>query len=128
MEYLIDTNTFLFWTSNSPKLSSDARKLLASAKSDLAMSAVSAWEISIKYGLGKLKLPEPPITYVPSRLRQHRIEAISVEHNEALQVARLPNHHDDPFDRLLIAQALHRRMPVVTSDSRFEDYRVLVIW
>lgn len=128
MKYLLDTNAFLFWASNSPKLSSKARNAMTSAKSDLLFSAASSWEISIKYGLGKLKLPEAPHTYVPSRLREHRIEAIGVEHHEALQVSGLPTIHDDPFDRLLIAQALHRKLRMITADSRFEEYGVQVIW
>ncbi len=128
MRYLLDTNAFLFWTSNDKKLSPKARTAMASAKNELVLSAASSWEIAIKYNLGKLRLPEEPARYVTSRLRQHQIDTMPVEHHEALQVARLPAIHDDPFDRLLIAQALHRKLRVITADTRFAEYGVEVVW
>ena len=128
MIYLVDTQAFLFWVAGSPKLGRVARAAMKQGKSELLFSAACSWEIAIKYALGKLKLPDVPERFVPAQLRAHRIEAIPLEHTEALSVARLPMHHDDPFDRVLVAQALSRKVAVITGDSRFEDYGVKVLW
>jgi PIN domain nuclease of toxin-antitoxin system len=125
---LLDTNAFLFWTAGAKKLSTRARKLIEDPRSELLLSAVSSWEIAIKFSLGKLKLPEPPQKFVPSRMSRHGITGIAFEHTDALAVALLPELHDDPFDRALIAQALERDLPIITSDARFEAYGVAVEW
>ncbi|MGH7282343.1 MAG: type II toxin-antitoxin system VapC family toxin [Polyangiaceae bacterium] len=124
---MLDTNAFLFWASGAKRLSPRARQAIANPKNDVFLSAVSSWEIAIKWALGKLRLPEPPSTFVPSRLRAHSIGAIPFDHADALAVATLPALHDDPFDRALIAQATTRKLAVVTSDDRFADYGVRVI-
>jgi PIN domain nuclease of toxin-antitoxin system len=128
MTYLLDTQAFLFWVSGSPKLGRAARIAMERGKSELLLSAVSSWEIAIKYALGKLKLPDAPERFVPAQLRAHRIHAIALDHAEALSVARLPAVHDDPFDRVLVAQAISRKVAVITADSRFEEYGVKVLW
>ena len=91
------------------------------------LSAASSWEIAIKYALGRLELPEPPKTYVPSRLVRSGATAMRIEHAHVLQVAELPRHHKDPFDRLLIAQAQVEGLTIVTSDAVFERYDVRVL-
>ena len=128
MRYLLDTNVFLFWNSNSPKLSDRARSTIASPRAELLLSAASSWEIAIKCGLGKLKLPDEPWRYVPERMRDHRIVPLSIEHADALEAGQLPAVHDDPFDRILIAQAQRRRLRVVTADPRFREYGIEVVW
>jgi len=125
---LLDTNAFLFWTAGAKKLSAKARKVIEDPRNELFLSAVSSWEIAIKFALGKLELPEPPKKFVPSRMVRHGITGIAFEHTDALAVAMLPDLHDDPFDRALIAQALERDLAVVTSDARFEAYGVTVEW
>jgi PIN domain nuclease of toxin-antitoxin system len=100
---------------------------VASTESDLYLSAASAWEIAIKYALKKLQLPEAPGRYVPSRLDAMRIAALPIEHEHALQVAELPPHHRDPFDRLLIAQARVESLPILTTDPVFASYDVVTI-
>jgi len=127
-QLLIDTNVFLFWTAGGKKLSARARKLIENADHELLFSAVSSWEIAIKFGLGKLALPVPPHKFVPSRIEQHSLTGIAFEHEDALAVADLPDHHDDPFDRALIAQAIVRDVAIITADSRFDDYDVDVEW
>jgi len=126
--FLLDTSAFLFWTSGGKKLSPRARKLIENHDHEILLSAVSSWEIAIKFGLGKLALPEPPRKFVPSRMMTHSIGGLAFEHSDALAIAALPEHHDDPFDRALIAQALERDLPIITSDPRFEDYDVDVEW
>ena len=91
--------------------------------------AASSWEIAIKYSLGKLRLPVPPSQDVPERLARHRIDALLViEHSHALQVAFLPSHHHDPFDRLLIVQAMVEGLPIIGADHSFATYDIVVIW
>jgi PIN domain nuclease of toxin-antitoxin system len=126
--FLVDTNAFLFWTSGGKKLSSRARKLIENPDHEILLSAVSSWEIAIKFALGKLSLPEPPAKFVPSRMHKHAIGGLAFEHADALAIAALPDHHDDPFDRALIAQAIERDLPIITSDTRFDDYDIDVEW
>ena len=125
---LLDTSAFLFWTSGGKKLSVRARKAMADPRNELLLSAVSSWEIAIKYRLGKLSLPEPPGRFVPARMSKHAFIGLAFEHTDALAVATLPDLHDDPFDRALIAQALERKLPVVTADERFAEYGVAIEW
>ena len=93
----------------------------------LLLSAASSWEIAVKWAVGRLSLPEPPATYVPSRMQRTNVEPLAVTHSHALQVATLPRHHRDPFDRLLIAQAQLEGVPLVTVDSALDDYDVETI-
>src|SRR3984957_8706437 len=92
-----------------------ARELLADGTQDLYFSAASSWEISIKIKIGKLKLPETPMTYVPKRLAAQAIQSLPVSQKHALAVYDLPMHHADPFDRLLIVQARAERMVLLTA-------------
>ena len=126
--FLLDTNAFLYWTAGAKKLSTRARTTIENPRNDILLSAVSSWEIAIKYALDKLDLPDPPHKFVPSRMARHGITGLPLEHADALAVAALPAHHDDPFDRALIAQALSRKLSVITSDARFADYGVTVEW
>lgn len=124
MKYLLDTHVWL-WTLVSPnRIPAETRALLVEPKNRLLLSAASSWEIAIKYRLGKLLLPEPPGRFIPPRLVRDGIEPLSVLHHHALAVAELPEHHKDPFDRLLIAQAQIERLTLVTADPQFENYAV----
>ncbi len=105
-----------------------ARRTVIDPKNELLLSAVSSWEIAIKYALGKLQLPVPPGEYVPSRMSDGGVAALAVQHHHALRVAELPPHHRDPFDRLLIAQAQVEGVPIVTADPQFSAYQVKVVW
>ena len=127
MRILLDTQCWLWLVSAPARLSERARSLVASTDTELYLSAASAWEIAIKYALGKLRLPEPPARYVPSRLEATRVSAMSIELGHALAVATLPRHHRDPFDRLLIAQAQLEDLPILTADPVFASYDVATI-
>jgi PIN domain nuclease of toxin-antitoxin system len=94
----------------------------------LLFSAASSWEISVKYALKKLRLPEPPARYIPTRLERGGVTPMSVEHAHALRVSELPHHHRDPFDRLLIAQAQLESATLATADPMFLLYDVDVLW
>lgn len=122
MRLLLDTHVWLCLQAEPERLEPEVLTALEDETNDLILSAASAWEIAIKYALGRLSLPEPPPTYIPSRMRKHGVIGMPVEHSHALAVAELPMHHRDPFDRLLIAQALVERLTFVTVDPLLDAY------
>ena len=125
--YLLDTHVWLWSIITPHKLGREGLGLLESTGNELFLSAASSWEIAIKWAVGRLSLPEPPATYVPSRMQRTNVEPLAVTHSHALQVAALPRHHRDPFDRLLIAQAQLEGVPLVTVDRALADYDVETI-
>ena len=125
--YVLDTHVWLWLQSTPERLRDKVVDLLADRANTLLLSAASSWEIAIKYRLGKLPLPEPPAEYVPERMRLSGVTALPVEHAHALRVADLPEHHGDPFDRLIIAQAQLLNVPIVTADGQFGAYEVETI-
>lgn len=127
MKVLVDTQCWLWMASAPEKLSAHARELVLTTANELYLSSASAWEISIKYALGKLQLPEPPGRYVPSRVHTLRTWTLPIDQEHALRVASLPPHHRDPFDRLLVAQAQVEDLPILTADPVFDRYDVTVI-
>jgi PIN domain nuclease of toxin-antitoxin system len=110
------------WLQTAPDRLGEHLRLVEDLHNSLALSAASSWEIAIKYQLGKLPLPEPPERYLPRRLQAIGARAIAVEHSHALAVASLPPLHRDPFDRLLVAQALLLDLTLVTADQAVADY------
>lgn len=127
MSYLLDTHVWLWLLAEPHRLRPSLLTELQDRGTTLFLSAVSSWEISIKWALGRLPLPEPPAAYVPDRMRQSGVTGLAVEHSHALQVATLPQHHGDPFDRLLVAQAQLEGVPIVTIDPFFDAYDVRVV-
>jgi PIN domain nuclease of toxin-antitoxin system len=128
VKVLIDTQCWLWWFLSPERLDPGARELIAAARDPVYLSAASSWEIAIKVGLRKLKLPEPPARYVPGRLAEQGMGALPVQHVHALRVADLPPHHADPFDRLLVAQAQIERMSLLTADPQLTAYDVEIMW
>lgn len=127
MKVLLDTHVWLWLRTQPERVREDVRAQLADERAELLLSAASSWEIAIKHALGKLPLPEPPNTYVPSRMRSDGVDGLPVTHAHALRVADLPHHHGDPFDRLLVAQAQVEKLTIVTVDPQLERYDVPVI-
>ena len=123
---LLDTHAVL-WSAAQPERLGRTEELVADERTELLVSAASAWEIAIKSALGKLSLPEAPRSYVPAVVRRLGAHALSIEHSHALAVAELPPHHRDPFDRLLIVQAQSLGVPLITADPQFEAYDVKVL-
>ncbi len=128
MKVLLDTHCWLWWTAEPQRLGEHARRLIRDGGNTVLLSAASSWELAIKYALGRLALPEPPHDFVPRRLARDSIAPLPVHHAHALQVAALPRHHRDPFDRLLVAQAQLERVPIITVDRQFEPYDIEIIW
>jgi len=126
--FLLDTQVWLWLQANPHRIPDNVRGRLADPATRLLLSAVSAWEIAVKYALGKLPLPEPPQTYVPSRMRYDSVDGFPVSHTHALHVASLPPHHGDPFDRMLVAQAQLENVTLVTADPQITKYEVDILW
>lgn len=128
MRLLLDTVSFIFLAEDSAELSQSARNLIDNPANELFLSAASVWEIAIKYSINRLELKVPPEEYVPEQRRLHRIEPLPISERDALQVGKLPNIHRDPFDRLILAQAIEQDMAVVTNDSLMQRYAVPIVW
>lgn len=128
MRYLLDTGIFLWSVGPDKRLNQQARTLLLDSKQELFLSAASAWEIAIKFAIGKLDLPEPPAKYVPSRVNLLGLRTLPITQAHALAVGELPRHHNDPFDRILIAQARSEQMVLMTADPLFSKYSVQTLW
>jgi PIN domain nuclease of toxin-antitoxin system len=123
---LLDTPVFL-WLQTEPARLGEQLGLLEDQRNELLVSAASSWEIAIKYRLGRLELPAPPERYVPERLRIVGATGLPVEHSHALAVAGLAPLHDDPFDRLLVAQAGLLDLAVMTADPMIAQYPVKTV-
>ncbi len=120
---LLDTHVLLWALSDDPSLSISAREAIVDGRHRVLVSPVSAWEITIKKALGKLRAPDD----LEAQLERHRFTPLDVTIAHALAVGELPDHHADPFDRLLIAQARTDRLTLVTRDVRIKDYDVAVL-
>ena len=124
----MDTQAWLWMLAEPDRLSRRARRLVQRADVELYLSAASAWEIAIKWSLGKLTLPADPAEYVPSRIERSGVIPLPIRHAHAVQVARLPAHHRDPFDRVLVAQATLEELTLLTGDRQLEPYGVRIEW
>lgn len=128
MKFLLDTCTFLWIITDSPELSLYAREQFISPDNDIYLSVVSAWEIAVKYALGRLPLPEPPERFIPAQRRLHGVLVLPLEEEAALHVRRLPSFHADPFDRMLVSQALVHGLIVLTPDGQISRYPIRTAW
>jgi PIN domain nuclease of toxin-antitoxin system len=127
MKAILDTHAFLWALAGDARMSRHARDVFAGS-TDLFLSMASIWEILIKVQSGKLNLPQPAGPYVLSRLAENRIKTLPISIDHLLAIERLPRHHRDPFDRMLIAQSMEEDWPIITADPKFKQYPVQVIW
>jgi PIN domain nuclease of toxin-antitoxin system len=128
MKLLLDTHTFIWFIMGSPNLSATARVLIEDVTNEKSLSVVSIWEIAIKLSIGKLTLAAPFDVLIPQQISLNGFELLNIEIDHAAVVATLPFHHRDPFDRLLIAQAMVEKMPIVSIDAAFAVYPVTRLW
>jgi PIN domain nuclease of toxin-antitoxin system len=128
MKYLLDTMVWLWSIGPVEKIGAAGLRVLKDGDSEIYLSVVSSWEIAIKARLGKYKLPGSPDRYVPKRLAQQNIRPLQVTLDHSLKVFSLPLYHHDPFDHILMAQAVLDRMVILTSDRIFAKYPVEVLW
>jgi PIN domain nuclease of toxin-antitoxin system len=125
---LLDTSSFLWLIGGAAELSRTARQAFADPANEVYLSAASAWEIAIKYRLGKLPLPAPPDEFVPTQRAAHGIDRLDIDETASLHVAKLPELHRDPFDRMLVAQALVEGLVLLTSDPAIRQYPARTLW
>jgi PIN domain nuclease of toxin-antitoxin system len=128
VKLLLDTCTALWAALGAPELSSRARELFEDPDQDVYLSAVSAWEVSLKYALGKLPLPRPPDLLFPELRERGGIQSLPLDEAAALQLFRLPPLHRDPFDRMLVCQAIVEGMVILTPDEDIRRYPVRTAW
>jgi PIN domain nuclease of toxin-antitoxin system len=123
LKYLLDTHTLIWWLANDATLSQTAKKIIANPDNLIFVSAASAWEIAIKKQIGKLNIPDD----LEIQIEQNDFQPLSINISHAAYIEKLPLHHKDPFDRIIIAQAICEKMKIITRDKKFDAYQVDVI-
>lgn len=128
MNLLLDTCVFLWASGENARLSVGARDALLAAENTLLLSTVSVWEISIKFARGTLLLPQPPSILIPLAREQFAVGSLQLDEPSAILASTLPHLHRDPFDRMLVCQALHHGLAILTPDRLIQQYGVRCIW
>jgi PIN domain nuclease of toxin-antitoxin system len=128
MRVIVDTHTFIWDLLDDSKSSRLARQVLKSNEHQLVFSLVSLWEIAIKIKTGKLNTIGSSVAYIRDQMDDYGMELLPIRYDHVLNLEQLPHHHGDPFDRLLIAQALTESLPILTADATFKRYGVKAIW
>ena len=128
MRLLLDTHTFLWFIEGSLNLSDVARNLIEDQASQRFLSVASLWEMSIKVSIGKLELGMTFVELVKREVYGNAIELLEIQPEHLDELAKLPFHHKDPFDRLMIAQSLAEGIPIVTKDAAFGSYPATLLW
>ena len=128
MKLLLDTHAFLWIVSDDARLSQAARNAFSSPQNEVLLSVASIWEIVVKATRGKLPFPQPAAPYLREQTRQTRIEVLPILVSHVFRLESLPMRHRDPFDRILVAQALEERIPLVTRDRILDAYGVKTLW
>ncbi len=128
MRVLLDTHAFLWWALDDSRLSERAREIIGEGENDVLFSVASGWEIAIKSRLGRLRVPDDFERFMTDQLQLNDFRVLPVELAHALHVRSLPDHHRDPFDRMLVAQSRIEGLPIVGRDKRLEPYGVELLW
>lgn len=128
MRILLDTCTFLWLSGGGRELPARAAAAFRSPENDVFLSAVSSWEIAVKYASGRLPLPEPPDRLVPSECDRLGVVALPFDEESALHITKLPAIHQDPFDRMLVSQALVHGLTILTPDDVLARYPARTYW
>ena len=128
MRLLLDTNAIIWWDSKSSKLSKKAEDAIRDASNEIFISVVSAWEMQIKAQIGKLKQNKPWRDVIREQIQVNGFSLLRPELSHIEVLDSLPVHHKDPFDRLLIAQAIHENLTLVSNDPKFPAYPVTLLW
>jgi PIN domain nuclease of toxin-antitoxin system len=128
MNFILDTHTLIWWSIDPIRLSPQARNLLDDESNTLFLSIISVWEIQIKLQIGKLSLQMPLSELIKDHQETNDLQLLTIELTHIYALTNLPNHHRDPFDRLLIAQAIVEQVPIVSIDSAFDGYAIQRLW
>lgn len=127
MNILLDTHVYLWWISSPGRLNEKAVRLISDPGNTISFSSASALEIAIKVRIGKLELPGPVSQFLPARMKRDKITEIPITIQHALLVSTLPDHHRDPFDRLLVAQAMSEGFTLLTADDKVLQYKATTV-
>lgn len=128
MKVLLDTCAFIWLVTEDIKLSELAKEIFLDTDNELLLSAVTGFEIAVKYSLGKLHLTEPPNEFIANRIQANALTELPVSMAHALVLQNLPLHHKDPFDRLLVAQAMVNQVPLLSADQQLSAYAIERLW
>ena len=128
MKYLLDTHVMLWFLEDSKELSGAVKEILLNGENELFWSAASLWEITVKISLGKLKLEEGWQQLLKKEKKINRIRDLAIDHTHCMPNLTLPWHHRDPFDRLLISQAIVENLVLLTRDEKIRKYDVKTAW
>lgn len=128
MDLLLDTCTFLWLVTNSPRLTPTVKAAFADPNNTVWLSVASAWEIAIKHAAGRVDLPSPPDVFVQSERQRHGIDSLALTEEAAVHPALLPLLHADPFDRVLVSQAIVHSLVMVTPDPQIHRYGIRTLW
>ncbi len=128
MRVLVDTHTFLWALLHDHRLPAKAKRILTSNTDELVFSLVSLWEIAIKIKTGKLNTIGSSVAYIRDEMNEYGMELLPIRYEHILQLESLPRNHGDPFDRLLVAQAISESLPILSGDKKLELYEAKLIW
>lgn len=128
MKLLLDTHAFLWIVADDARLSQAARNAFSGPQNEVWLSVASIWEIVVKAARGKLPFPQPAAPYLREQIRQTRVEVLPISLSHVFRLESLPMRHRDPFDRILVAQALEERIPLVSRDRTLSGYGVEILW
>lgn len=128
MRFLLDTHTLVWWVTDDPQLSSDALEILRGREHEILVSAATAWEISTKYRLGKLRAVESFVTDMTGWIREEGFAELPVDLRHGEKAGSWPQEHRDPFDRMLAAQSALEDVPLVTRDAAFTQFGIQTVW
>jgi PIN domain nuclease of toxin-antitoxin system len=128
LRVLLDTHIFLWWITDDSRLIANVRDIITDGTNELLLSVASCWEIAIKAQLGRIDLPDKPDKFIAEQLSLNAIISLPILAIHALNVFNIPSLHRDPFDRIIISQAMTESLPIITSDPVFEQYGIETIW
>ncbi len=127
MNLLVDTHIFLWYITKDERLPAAYRDSIRNTDNQVFFSVVSLWETIVKYQLGKLPLPQPPESYLPTQRIRHQISSLDIDEASVSHLAKLPNIHRDPFDRILVCQAIENELVLITVDNKIREYPVQIL-
>jgi len=128
MRLLLDTHAFIWYTTDSSRLTATGRSLIDNGENDILLSTASVWEMAIKNSIGRLTFSMPFMEFIKQQLAVNRIDILEITFDHIEVVASLPLHHRDPFDRLIIAQSMAEQIPILSVDAIFDAYAIARVW
>ena len=128
MKVLLDTCAFIWLTTDATELSEKAKSVFQDTDNLVYLSSISIWEMLVKHQLGKLPLPDKPDNFIQQQCERHFIEYLPLDEKAVFKLSRLPNHHRDPFDKMLVCQAIAHDLTVLTPDKLISQYPVASAW